>query len=165
MNIPPPSPHTRPYPNNNTRRMEVVGWSPSEKPQESDMFLPPQDEGWNGVEDGEPRCVLAKSSIQVPLIHNPLPPARTPVLRRSHSLNPLLLPSSLPLVTNAVSKIQSTFRVLAMHLSSIAANSPKNISPAAARSVPLTWGIGLYPKGPGRRGGTRSPRSNGTTRG
>jgi len=39
------------------------------------MFLPLQAEGWNGVEDGESRCVLAKSSIQVPLIHNPLLPS------------------------------------------------------------------------------------------
>lgn len=53
--------------------MEVVGWSPSEELQESDLLLPPQVEGRNGAEDGEPRCVLAKSSIQVPLIHNPLP--------------------------------------------------------------------------------------------
>lgn len=52
--------------------MEVVGWSPSEELQESDMSLPSRVEGWNGVEDGELRCVLVNSSIQVPLIHNPL---------------------------------------------------------------------------------------------
>lgn len=39
------------------------------------MSLPSRVEGWNGVEDGESRCVLANSSIQVPLIHNPLLPS------------------------------------------------------------------------------------------
>jgi len=55
--------------------MEVVGWSPSEELQESDTFLAPRIEGWNGGEDGESRYVPAKISIQVPLTHNPLPPS------------------------------------------------------------------------------------------
>ena len=39
------------------------------------MLLPPQVEDWNGADDGESRCVLANSSIRVPLIHNrPSPP-------------------------------------------------------------------------------------------
>ena len=36
------------------------------------MFIPPQAEGWSGVEGGESRCFLTKSSIRVPLIHNSL---------------------------------------------------------------------------------------------
>ena len=56
-------PHTPPCPSN-AGRMEVVGWSPSEELQDSDMFqYPPQVEGWTGAEGGGSRYVLANSSI------------------------------------------------------------------------------------------------------
>ena len=59
--------HTRPCPDN-TGRMEVVGWSPSEKLQDSDMFhTPPSAERWNGAESGEPRYALVEPPPQPPL--------------------------------------------------------------------------------------------------
>lgn len=148
--------HTRLCPNNSAG-MEVVGWSPSEKLHDSDTLLPPH------AEDGESECVFDRSSIRLPLIHNRLfPTACTPALRPSHSLQPLLASSLLPL-TSVVSKILDTSPALAMHLSSIVASTPKNTSPMAARSVPLTLGRGLYPRGLERPGGTRSPKRYNTT--
>lgn len=53
--------------------MEVVGWSSSEKLQDSDMFqIPPRVESWDGAEDEESRYALARSPLQLPLTHNRL---------------------------------------------------------------------------------------------
>ena len=73
-----PLSHTQPCPNDSAGK-EVVGSSPPEK---VDTPPPPH------VEDGESECVLDRSSIRSPLIHNcPLP----------HS--PYSGPSSFPLPT------------------------------------------------------------------
>ena len=146
--------------------MEVVGWSPLEKRQDPDASqLPPQVEGWTG--GGEPRCVLTNPSNREPLIHNPLPPPPvcTPAFRLLHSQSPHLLASSLLPPTNVVSKIRSMSLVLVTRSSSSAAITPKSISPAVARSVPLKLRRPLYPRGPEMRGRTRSPRPNGITGG
>lgn len=75
---------------NNTGRMEVVGWSPSE---DSDMFLPPHVEGWSGLEDGESRYVLTTSSIQ-PYVPSSRPPPSRPSLYAGPSSHLFPEPSS-----------------------------------------------------------------------
>jgi len=161
----PNSPHTRPH-FNNTARMEVVGWSPSEELQDPDMFhIPPQVEGWTGAQDGESRYALANSPIQLPLTHHRLPPpASTPALRRIHSQDPPPPASSLLPSTSAVSKTRITSVVLETRSSSTAATSSTNTSPTVARSVPPTRRRRLCPRGPELRGRTRCPRPYGTTR-
>lgn len=149
--------HTSPRPINSAR-MEVVGWSPSEKVHEFDTLLP-------HVEDGESECVLDRSSVRLPLIHNRLfPTACTPVLRPSHLLQPPPLASSLLPLTSVVSKIPGMSPAPGMHLSSIAATTPQNTSKMAARSVLATLRRSLYPKGLERLGGTKRPKPYGTTR-
>lgn len=142
----------RPCPTN-IGRMEVVGWSPSEEFQDS--VVPPQAGGWSGVEDRDIRCVLANPSTRIPLTYIFLSsPASTPALRPFRFQTPLPLASSLPLSTNAVSKIRNMSGALATRLSSSAVISPKNISIAAARSVHLAQRMCPYPRGPERHGTT-----------
>lgn len=102
--------------------MEVVGWSPSEQSQDSDMFeLPPQVESWSGAEDGDHTYVPPSSPIRLSLTHNPLSKAFTLVL--PPPLHLPLAPSLPPSTTTAVSKIRNMFLALEMHSSSTAATS------------------------------------------